>query len=96
MPITAKFKEWKIFDTAIGTTGKCLVMALESEELHEHHNMLRKKYGASYDFPEYIPHMTVSYSYDSDKVPDLQPDIELVFDKYTFKGINPDFGKVKK
>jgi 2'-5' RNA ligase len=48
-PLTAKFKEWKVFPTILGTTGKCLVAAVDSDELQEHHKMLREKYKASYD-----------------------------------------------
>ena len=94
-PLSAKFKEWKVFDTQLGTTGKCLVAAVDSPALSAHHKKLLLDYKGSYDFPEYIPHMTVSYSFKGD-VPKATPDFNLIFDSYTFKGIEPKYIGKKK
>lgn len=42
-------------------TTPCLVLILDCPDLVNHHLFLMKKYDAEYDFPEYIPHVTLSY-----------------------------------
>src|SRR5271157_1263714 len=51
----------------------CLVMRFECPELHERHHFLRKHHGATHDFPEYKPHMSMSYNiedFDHTNLPD--------------------------
>jgi len=52
LPITAKAKGYAIF-------GECLVLLLESDALHELHKDTMDM-GATYDYSEYIPHITLS------------------------------------
>jgi len=51
--------EFHIFN---GQDGKdILVLKLNSPDLVKRHKELMKEHGATYDFPEYIPHITLSY-----------------------------------
>lgn len=56
----AKFGGFAKFDFRLLGT-KCLVMKLDSPYLTERHKCLMDVFGATYDFPEYIPHITLSY-----------------------------------
>jgi len=50
---------YHIFD---GKDGKSiLVILLESEDANYRHQKLMTQHGATYDFPEYRPHITLSY-----------------------------------
>lgn len=44
-----------------GESGYPLVLKLKSNVLHDQHKFYNKKYKLSYDYPEYIPHITISY-----------------------------------
>jgi len=59
----ASINGFKIFKTAEG--GKCLVASLDSDYLHQKHQQTMDQ-GASYDFDEYIPHVTLSYDVGAD------------------------------
>lgn len=51
-----------------------LVLLIECEELHDRHNFLMKEHDASYDYPTYKPHITLSYDagdVDLEKMTDL-------------------------
>lgn len=55
-----------------------LVMVLDCDELIEHHTEYMDQYGASWDFPTYIPHITLSYDigdFDVSKLPPYDGDI---------------------
>lgn len=39
----------------------CLVMQFHCHEMHERHHELRNVYGATHDFSEFKPHMTLTY-----------------------------------
>jgi uncharacterized protein len=60
-----KRKRWRFSPKSIelfsGTDEQALVMLLEAPELVEIHNELIKA-GATHDFPEYNPHITLSYN----------------------------------
>ncbi len=58
-PVAVKAKHYSIFKTRTGEN--CLVVEVEPPDLVARHNEIRKDYGASYDFPEYKPHFTLSY-----------------------------------
>lgn len=85
LPIHAKAKAYEIFPTKTGTN--CLVLLIDSDEitsLHNHMNHL----GASYDYPEYKPHVTLAADHDHTHL-DL-PDFDLVFDKLEVSPLDPD------
>lgn len=93
LPINATIKEWKLFDTQTG--DKCLVGVVDSKELVNHHNNLKEKYGATHGFPEYHPHITVSYNYKGE-IPKDVPAFNITFDKREFKPLDPNFVPPKK
>lgn len=93
-PIEATVKGWKFFDTKEGK--KCLVLELDSSALKFYHEDIMKTYGATYDFEKYIPHLTVSYDYNSDKFPPKY-DKKIIFDKVKVQGLDPTYiPKAKK
>ena len=94
LPMKAKIKEWKIFPTQSG--DNCLVAIMDSSEMSHHHAYIRSEYGATHDYPDYHPHVTVSYSYGNLPLPSEVPDLELEYDDTEFKPLDPDFAPPKK
>lgn len=95
LPFKAKVKEWKKFDTQLGKSGKCLVAIMESPELEKAHKDIRKEYGATHDYPDFHPHVTVSYDYDG-PLPKTVPDFKLEYGSTEFKPLDPEFVPPKK
>ena len=91
LPITGRICGWKIFDAPI---GRCLVAHVESEDLQRINADLKANYGATSTFPEYIPHITVSYNFEGE-IPQNYPAQLIVFSQVEVKGLNPDW-KPKK
>lgn len=58
-PLEAKCTSLITFETSLGKN--VLVLKLDSPELLEYHNNLMKEHNTTYDYPEYIPHITISY-----------------------------------
>lgn len=55
-------------------TTRCLVLKYECPELVDRHFQLRHEHGATHDFPDYTPHITLSYDIgdmDVDQLPDI-------------------------
>ncbi len=55
-------------------TSRALVLKYECPELEQRHMSLRKEHGATHDFPDYTPHITLSYDIgdtDVDQLPDI-------------------------
>ena len=65
-PINACIDSFDVFPTQDG--NNCLVAKLDCPDCVERHNRTREL-GASYDYDEYIPHITLSYN-----VGDISPD----------------------
>lgn len=84
------FKEWRIFENRIQGT-KCLVAIVDSPELHGLHERIMNETAATYDFDEYHPHVTLTYNYEYDKVPDIKPDFSLNYSGVTVKPLDPTF-----
>lgn len=57
---------WKTFDKK-----KILVLLLNCPYLEKRHKELMKEHQATYDFPEYKPHITLSYDIEDFEVPNL-------------------------
>lgn len=57
-PIEAKINSFDVFQSQEGKN--CLVAKLHAPDLEDRHNKA-KELGASYDYDEYIPHVTLSY-----------------------------------
>jgi hypothetical protein len=56
-------------------TTRCLVMKFKCEELNARHKELMDEHDATYDFPEYKTHITLSYDIgdmDEDKLPNIK------------------------
>lgn len=88
LPIAANIIGWHIFPTQTG--GKCLVADLKSDVLTSHFKDIMDNYGASYDYPEYKPHLTISYDYDKDEPPKTFPKIKIMFNKIRIEPLDPE------
>lgn len=86
-PIVGNITGWKIFDANI---GRCLVATIQSEQLDTINSNLINHYGATSDFPTYIPHITVSYDYEGE-LPTDYPAWQVVFDAVQVKGLDPNW-----
>lgn len=61
-----KFEKYDLFNPAQDQTDeKCLVLGFICPEMIDRHNHLKTK-GATHDFPNLSPHMTLSYKVDPD------------------------------
>lgn len=90
LPIFARVDKWEVFPTQKG--GQCLVLKLECPEMIQAHEDIRNAYGATHDYPEYKPHVTICYDYNKEAYP--SPIIEnfwLTFNVAEVKGLDPDF-----
>jgi hypothetical protein len=59
--------------------------------MEEMHRDLRIAYGASHDYPEYHPHVTVCYNFTGDKIPSEIPSFYLTFDRAEVKPLDVDY-----
>lgn len=75
LDIEAKITGYTIFDTRDGK--KCLVLLIDSPWLHERFERAMSL-GATYDFPEYKPHITLSYDYGDADAPETVPTFPIV------------------
>lgn len=62
-----KFSQYNMFPRSVNVNEgedfpMCLVMEFHCPDLHKRHHELRTKHGATHDFPDYSPHMTLSYN----------------------------------
>ena len=73
LPITAKASGYESFDS------NAFVLKLESDTLQQFHKETRAL-GASYDYPEYKPHITLASNHTDTSIP--VPNFDLVFDQY--------------
>lgn len=67
LEIVAHPKELHVFETF--DKKRALVILLDCPYLNERHKYLMKKYDLTYDYPEYIPHITVSYDIGDMEIP---------------------------
>lgn len=77
---TAKHVGWEMFDSQ--DDKKALVMVLSSDFLQTRHNVLMKEHGATWDYPEYIPHCTLSYDYNGDIPTELLDEVLNLVNEY--------------
>lgn len=65
--IVAYPKELHVFETF--DKKRALVIKLDCPYLEERHKYLMQKYGLTYDYDEYIPHITLSYDIGDMEIP---------------------------
>lgn len=82
-----KIKRWKIL-------GDALVLLLEARKFHKLHNRLMDE-GGTHDFPNFLPHVSVKYDVESDKLPQNLPDFDLKFDRLSVEPIDPNYSTDK-
>ena len=92
LPLKTKIVEWKIFPAG---DKKCLVGVVDSKELRQHHAKIHSQYDATYDYDEYIPHVTLSYDYGAAKPPTDLPDFDIVLDKKKVNPLDPQYTSKK-
>ena len=72
------FTVWKTNASAAAENNapqsNALILLYDSPELVERHKALMKEHDATYDFPEYIPHVTMSYDIGDMDIKEL-PDV---------------------
>lgn len=64
----------------LGENKNCLVMELTAPELVKRHKQIRKEHGATHDWNEYIPHITLSteaQDFDETKLPLLKKQLKI-------------------
>jgi hypothetical protein len=88
--VVAHVMGYDVFTTKDG--GKCLVMRLHCPQAFEL-NAALNKLGATSDYPEYKPHVTISYNYTGDIDPTKLPipQFPLVFDDHEVSPLDPQF-----
>jgi 2'-5' RNA ligase len=80
---SAKILNWKML-------GRALVLELDCPVFHVVHSFC-KKHGGIHEYDEYIPHLTVNYSWDK-PLPKQIPKINLQFSNIKIEQIDPNFG----
>jgi hypothetical protein len=63
-------KEFHVFDTF--DKKRALVLKLDCPFAIKRHNQIMKEHKATYDYPEYIPHITLSYDIEDMEVPEFK------------------------
>lgn len=81
-----ELKSWKNSD---GTY--CLVAVIDCADLVKLHYDLLEKYKATDDFPEYIPHITLCYSYDGKKIKLPDNDYAIKYAKLEVSALESDW-----
>lgn len=80
-PMKLKFGEFEIWPTQ--DKKHALIVRLDAPQMIDRHNKLMKEHGATYDYDEYKPHITLSYDVGED------------FDKSTLEDIKDDVPEIK-
>lgn len=81
-------KDWKIFPSK--EMGQCLVLVLDCPSAHDFHEEFMKM-GATHDYPEFTPHITISTNYPSDTVPSEIPEFTLRFDRLIVEPLDLEY-----
>lgn len=76
-----EFEVWPSQPDEKGKIKNCLVLKYSCPTLYQRHHKLMLQHGATYDFDEYKPHITISYDigkFDADKLPEYDGNIEII------------------
>lgn len=87
-PITAQIQRLSFLPSQTG--NQCLVADIESDDAHLLHHSIRENFGASHDYPEYLPHITLSYDCPSSLRILLNP-ISIRFERMLVKPIEKNW-----
>lgn len=87
LPVKGKIVRWDVFPNG---DKKCLVAVVESPDMIKYHEAIRERYGATHDFEEYTPHVTVSYDYGNRAVPLAVPKFNLLYDSVKVEPLDKD------
>lgn len=85
-PLKAKVKAYHLF----GDNKNCLVLGLENEKINQSWDQLMSA-GANWDYPEFTPHLSLSYNFADSNVPSNLPDFDIVFKGYKAEKSTSDF-----
>jgi hypothetical protein len=83
MLISATIIGWERFGTA-------LVLKLYSSQIDLLHSLMIGQ-GGTHDFPEYIAHVSITYDWQTNYLPELTPAMILEFDQMLIEPINPKY-----
>lgn len=75
------FEVWPSQPDDDGNVKNCLVLAYSCPTLYQRHHKLMNQHGATYDFDEYKPHVTLSYDigdFNADDLPPFEEELEIV------------------
>jgi 2'-5' RNA ligase len=92
LPLTGKITKWEIFKNG---DKNCLVALVDCPELVEHHKAIRAQFGATHDYPDFKPHITISYDYGITDVPEDLPSVPIVFTKTHVEPLDTEFTPAK-
>lgn len=84
LPLKVNPIDWDIFGDK-----NLLVLKLTSEDLQDLYKETRDM-GATSDYPEYIPHISVAINYEGEVPKDLPP-FKIVFDEFVVEELDLDF-----
>jgi 2'-5' RNA ligase len=90
LPISVHVKGYKIFPTVNKPGKNSLVVVLDSKYLHQIFKTFTEEYGASYDYDEFIPHITVTYEWPEETVPETIPHFALTLNKFVVEDLDLD------
>jgi len=79
IPMTGTPDGFECWDSHDGSK-KILVMKYTCSALYQRHHKLMAEHGASYDFDQYVPHISLSYNFSGDikKLPTFDGVIDIV------------------
>lgn len=87
---------WKSQPDENGETSNCLVLKYKCDQLTDRHNQIMDDHGATYDFPDYKAHITLSYDIgdmDHSQLPDVKDIGDIVINKEYVDELNLNWSK---
>jgi hypothetical protein len=72
----------------LGTDNMVLVLELECSNAVHLHELFMQQYGATHDYDSYIPHVTLTRSYNGTILPTELPPFDIVFTGNTVEAID--------
>ena len=86
----AQFLSYDVFTSQEG--DNVLVMKLNAPSISARHLKLMQQHQATYDYPEYLPHITLSYKYDKKEVTGIAPfNYDIILGKEYVEDLNLDY-----